>query len=217
MERRVSNSTVVSTLPILINEIKPGLVPSTFIIEPAPKGSFSKLVVGVSYHFVLNNDPDLPPYGIPEKSEIIAESIVTDLKGSLMGTRSTRRSDGFTAMPGIFWIPGEPSDEVIKTKHKDILASAFGNTKAWCQELVKIADDEWNKNRQRGMITDLQRVACAYLGLEKEWDVTVLLNQSAQCWACKSSIHPDTIVCPNCKAITNKELYEKNKGQFVGT
>ncbi len=211
----MSNSTVVSTLPILINEMKPGLVPSTFIIEPAPKGGFSKLVVGVSYHFVLNNDPELPPYGIPEKSEIIAEAIVTDFKSSIMGIRSTPRADGSVAMPGIFWVPGEPSDETIRTKHKGLLDGAFRNTKTWFQELVKIADDEWNKNRQRGMITDLQRVACSYLGLEKEWDVAVLLSMSASCWACKSSINPETIVCPNCKAIINNELYAKHKGSFA--
>ena len=208
-------STVVSTLPILINETKPGLVPNNFIIEPAKKGEFSKLVVGVSYHFILNNDPKLPPHAIPEESHIIANAIVNDLKSSFMGTRGTPQADGAIPMPGVFWVNGEPSDEEIKLKHKALLDSAFKNTKAWFQQLVKIADDDWNRFRQRGMITDLQRTACTYLGLEKDWDIGTLLLQSASCWACKSSINPDAIVCPNCKAIINNKEWEKNKDKFM--
>lgn len=208
-------STVVSTLPILINETKPGLVPNNFIIQPAKKGEFTKLVIGVSYHFILNNDPKLPPHAIPEASDVVAAAIVNDLKSSFMGTRSTPQSDGSVAIPGVFWVPGEPTDEEIVKNHKSLLDSAFKNTKAWFQQLVKIADDDWNRHRQRGMITDLQRTACTYLGLEKEWDIGTLLLQSSSCWACKSSINPEAIVCPNCKAIVNNKEYEKNKDKFM--
>lgn len=208
-------STVVSTIPLLINETKPGLVPNNFIIEPAKKGQFTKLIVGTSYHFILNADPKLPPHAIPEESHIVANSIVTDLKGSYMGIRSQPQADGSIAMPGVFWVEGEASDEEIKTKHKALLESAFKNTKTWFQQLVKIADDDWNRFRQRGMITDLQRTACTYLGLEKEWDVGTLLLQSSSCWACKSSIHPDTIICPKCNTVVNKEEYDKNKEKFM--
>lgn len=207
--------TIVSTLPVALAEEEPGLVPSVFHIPAAKKDSFSKLVFDDCYYLILGADPQAPPISIRESADGVAAAIITQVIQSQMGTLSTPNVHGDVPIPGLFFLMGDVPDADIKTKHKAELDKALRNTKAWLQNLVVLADDEWNKNRQRKTITSLQRVACNYLGLDKEWNYDSLLVKSANCWACKSNIHPEAIICPNCKAVLNQEAFTKAKAQFA--
>jgi len=65
------------------------------------------------------------------------------------------------------------------------------------------------------MITDLQRIACKYLRLTREWNFDVFEALGNLCWACKTALNPTAIICQNCKAIINKTEFDKMKGQFA--
>lgn len=202
-------ATIVNTLPSEINEIKPGLIPNHFVIPPAVMGSFTSLVINDCYHTMLIPMTEQPPVIINDPAEKVAEAIVNDFMGACMGTEYIPNIYGGIAIPGIFWLSGNVSDTLVKTTHKGLLEQAVKNTTAWFQRLVIIADDEWNRSRQRKLITDLERLACRSLGLEKEWNYDIILANSSSCWACKSNIHPEAMICPNCKTVLNQAELDK--------
>lgn len=207
--------TIVSTLPLEINESKPGLIPGTFIIPPAKKDDFNILTIDDCYVIHLNPNPDMPNMSVPEPAERVAKAIVRDYRDSAQGTSSTANADGSMAIPGMFYLTGEVSKAEIKTTHKKLLDAAFKNTQAWFMNLVAAADDEWVKSKQRRMILDLARVAANNLGLEREWNYDMLSNQSMTCPFCRSNIHPESVKCANCNEVVNVAAYEKMKSGLV--
>ena len=96
-----------------------------------------------------------------------------------------------------------------------ILNQAFKNTIAWFANLVQLADDDWAQTRQYKTISDLQRKACKYLNLTRDWNFDIFTSQNNSCWACKESIHPDALVCSKCNAILNASEYAKRKDSFA--
>lgn len=207
--------TVVSTLPIEINESKPGLIPGTFVIPPCKKDDFSLLVIDDCQTVHLNPNPDMPNMIIPEPAERVAKAIVRDYRDSAMGTSSRQESDGSVGIPGLFYVVGNVNKSDILTKHKDLLEQARKNTQTWFKNLVAQADDDWVKTKQRRMITDLARVACNNLGLEREWNYDSLSNQSMTCPWCRSAINPESIKCANCLEIVNQAAYDKLKATLT--
>ena len=208
--------TIVSTLPVQLDEFKPGLIPDRFVIEPAKKDDFSIKVIGDCRQFFLGSDPNAPPMVSVVGAVGVARSIISDFSESAMGTSTTPNLEGIQPIPGLFFIEGSLTKPQIVKEHAESLNTAFKNTRAWFENLVFQADDEWAKTRQRGMITDMQRVACRWLGYDKEWNFNTLIAQSSTCWSCRTNIHPDALVCSGCKAILKPEEYKKVQGQFVG-
>lgn len=207
--------TIVSTLPLEINETKPGLIPGQFIIPLAKKDDFSFIVIDDCQTIHLNPVPNMPNMVIPEPAETVAKAIIRDYRDSAMETSSHTQEDGSIGIPGLFYLTGEVSKIDIKTKHKELLDQAHKNTKAWFKNLVTKADDTWVKYKQRRMILDLARIAANNLGLEREWNYDMLSNQSMNCPWCKTNIHPESIKCANCNEIVNVEAYNKMKGMTV--
>jgi len=213
----VAKVTLVSTLPFRLEEPKPGLIPSHFSVPAAEKGSISVLIIEDGFHQMLipMSDPKAPPMRIPDSGESIAKSVIDDFIGACIAIGYEKQENGAVATPGLFFVPGALTVKEILTKHAAEVAQAQKNTNAWFQRLVVLADDEWQRTRQFKLITKLQRIACRHLGLEKEWSQDVLLRSSGVCWACKSPINPEAIICTACKAIVNQAEYDKHKTRFV--
>lgn len=204
--------TFVSTLPFPMTEDKPGLIPSHYLIEGVQQpGDFTITHIDDGYHnfIVPLSDEKAPPIKMIDTGEKICEGLITDYLGAQLAISTEKRQDGFTAIPGIFFVEGVFSKDVIKAIHRDKLRIALGNTAAWFERLVKLADDDWARYHQHKTISDVQRDACNYLGIRREWNFEVQDVLNNLCPACKSSIHPEAIICAVCKTVLNVEEFKK--------
>lgn len=214
----MAKCTVVSTLPFVLEEYKHGLTPHLYVIPAATKEIPGSIVVEDGFHLVHIplSDEKQPPMRVVDTAEAIAKGLVLDYITASIFTDMQTRANGAYAIPGLFWVEGAFKPEQIKQQHADKLKSATNNTLAWFERLVKVADDDWERHRQLKMITDIQRAACRYIGLEREWNQDLLAQTSnITCWACQASLHPNSIICRGCNAIINRTEYDKRKADFV--
>lgn len=212
----MSKSTVISTVPLRLEEPKPGLIPNIYEIEPAPKGGFSSVVVNDGFQLVLMplSDEKAPPIKIPVLSEQIAKSIIDDYVSASICIDFTPREDGAVAIPGLFWLPNEVSPAEIKAKHQAAVILATRNTRAWLEKVIVASDIEWAQTHSPKSITEIAKLACDFLGVIREWNFSTA-QVPTLCWACKTAVNPDAMICLSCKAVINKDAYEKAKGQFA--
>lgn len=195
-------ATVISIVPFLINESKPGLYPGNFYISPAAEGDFEFLVVTRAVHHVYL-DSDRGSLTIPTTSDEIARSICDDYKKAQLAY-------GANTEPGLFWIEGEYKDKkAILAVAADKIADARRKQRNWFTRLVEIADDEWNKYHSHKMVSDLQRYAAKNLGLEREWNIQGTVASTSFCPACRSIVSNEALVCATCRTILKMDEYKK--------
>ena len=208
----MSKSTLVSTLPFKLTESKPGLNPAYYEVPAAEFGDISILVIEDGFHIFLvpGTDDRTPPMRVTDTSSQIAKSLIDDyISANLEVDLETE------AIPGMFYLDGPLTADIVKKAHKDKIEEAKLRTHKWFQRLITLADDDWAKYHQHKAITELQRSACNYLGLKREWNFNVVEMLANLCWACKSPVHPEALICNQCKAIINSFEYEKRKNDFV--
>lgn len=210
-------TTVVSTLPFALNEFKPGLIPANYEIKAAGHKDFSITHISDGYHNVLipMSDEGAPPLRVTDTGEVIAQSLITDFTGSCLGIswepildRDTGETTLDLAIPGLFWVENSLNRNAVKMNHADKLTQAFRNTTFWFERLVTMADNDWQRTHQHKVITHLQRMACKFLNITREWNFEVMAHLENLCWACKSAVHPDAMICMNCKTIVKPKEYE---------
>jgi hypothetical protein len=203
-------ATVISVLPIRLSEDKP-LTPSNYVIPPVkdPEKQVETLMVRRG-SFRVYIDESRPALIIPEPADIIAAAICRDFKVS-----STNFQPG-VAEPGLFYVRGGYSNqEVLDSKDiKPDLMKVRSLQNNWFKSLIATADDDWSRYKMRRMISDLQRLACKCLNLERAWDIDleVISSRSILCKFCKAEVHPEAIICMHCRGILNMERY---KSDFV--
>ncbi|HYV51988.1 MAG TPA: zinc ribbon domain-containing protein [Candidatus Eisenbacteria bacterium] len=200
----LDKSTVVSILPMLIDEVKQTITPGRFIIRP---GSFEKpaiLVVNQSSWF-RDVDPEQPLIEITNSSIQVADSIVKDFCNGLIGC------DMAGAMPGLFYVMGAKTVDVIKKEHQKELEVAQEKQKNWYKELITIADIDWARTGGNPIsISNLSRMAAQDLGMkEKPWMRDYSTMEMVNCPACGNLVRPGFPVCANCKTIVDHALYAK--------
>jgi len=200
--------TVVSLLPIALREEKPHMLPSTFIIQASSKGDFSILHVGEGIHWIPNplveeGKPNSSFRQITSPGEM-ARSICEDYKYANISISEN-------AEPGLFWVHGKLMKDEIRKHHSSELAIAEEKQKNWFRNLVALADADWNKNHNMLAVSDLQRKAAEYLGVNKEW-VKLNPQETVNCPFCTIPIPTFAIICPNCKQVVNDTEFNKVKG-----
>src|SRR5207247_10935382 len=101
-------------------------------------------------------------------------------------------------------------------KHKTTVDFYLNKQINWFQKLVKAADDNWNRNKQRRMISDKYILAAQRLAVKREWMNLDLLNSTSlptiemiSCPFCSFQIPAKAPLCMNCKNVVNIE--EKKK------
>ncbi len=189
-------STVVSLMPIALSEEKPGLRPPRYHIPAAARGDFNILhIPEATYAYYI--DHHRGSLTLPEKSEIVARSIVADyIRSSILHTEE--------AYPGLFWVPGKLEKEAIKTLHHKELAEARAAQDAWCNILVRAADDSWRIHHRNSAVSDVQRAAARYLGARREWLEEIRMENTTECQFCTSVISARATVCPVCRKEQNE-------------
>lgn len=202
-------STLISIMPIGISESKPGLIPGEYKINGVkdPSREVKTLLVARA-RFPVYIDENRPALIVPEPSDRVCEAICRDFKVGIMGYEPGR------AEPGLTWVTGEFSPRMIEDQLATEMIHLRANQLMWFQNIVSLADDDWQKYHMRRMISSLQRLACSLLKLEREWNIEDEIGKQAEtgmtpCKFCRQLIHFEAIVCPHCSGILNMERYKK--------
>lgn len=206
MEETLLKSSVISIVPFAIDEEKPGIYPGHFEIPPAKDNIPQILVIGESIHYVETADPDrsIP---VVNPSYKVAASIVNDYINSQLGIPPNKTA---ICGPGIFWKVGVYDLSRIHKECADELKKQEQRQFNWFTELVRIADDDWEKTHQHRAISDMQRFAAKWLKLNRPWIVSLESTKftNIDCPGCGNSLRPDIVVCPTCKVILNPTKYK---------
>lgn len=194
-----SIATIISLVPFEINEFKPQMDPEYIKIPAAPENSF------VVYHVYDSWFPYYVGEGktikIPEPAHRFAAAIVDDFKSGNIGL-----AEG--AAPGIFYVEGHYEKDDIKSNPQilNLIKRAKQQQIKWFENLVRMADDDWAKNRQHSLISDLQRRAAKALNINREWLFAPSIDgTNIRCKACTSIVPNEAIVCPTCRCVINEE------------
>jgi hypothetical protein len=204
----MAKATIVSFVPFPITEEKPGVYPGYFHIPPCRDVDIPNLlVIGDSkYHVEIDADRTVT---VPCPAPDMARSIVNDYLIS-----NLEYSVEHESMPAIFWVEGERTWEQIQKNNAEQIVQVRQYQLNWFRRLVTLADDDWERTRQHRAITDTQRHAARALGLSRPWIIPTTAERETKkfCIACRSEVHPEAVVCQNCRAILN--IVEYSKLQF---
>jgi hypothetical protein len=197
--------TIVSVFPLAIDERKPGLLPGLFHINPAKEDDFEILHVGDSYYWIHFTEEEREPLKVLTPAKEVAKSVINDFLHNIPGYDEATNS-----MPGLFAVSGKVEKDYIKKACADELKAARTRQFNWYKVLVAQGDDSYVRaNRQHRAVSSLQRIACKALGLERDWLVEVNTEIGPKyCIACKSKVHAEAIVCPNCSCILDEAKYK---------
>jgi hypothetical protein len=196
--------TLVSIVPFLISEFKPGIYPGRFVLNPCM--DFNKpetLEVGQSIYFIpqFNGDEELPAHVIKTPSKEIAASVVNDYMSGQMDIDIDCR-------PGLCYIPGVLGKIGFPVLHADLYQKMKKDQNAWFGKLVQRADNDWNRYKRHTVISDNQRFAAKALGMTKDWMTTESADIPVKCPSCMTNCNPKAIVCANCRCILNVEKHK---------
>lgn len=175
-------------------------MPEQYVIPKAPKDDFSILVISDS-RWWLHIDEVRPQIQIRVTVDELAESIINDYR-----TSCYKYSPGVG--PGLFYVDGRIRDKkVAKIEFAELFSKAKTEQTAWFEALIKDADDNWQRYRRHTAIMDIQRFACEYLGLEREWSFTGKVDQSTfkNCPACMTTVPIAAVICSSCKCILDPD------------
>jgi hypothetical protein len=201
--------TLVTLLPYELLEEKPHLLPGSFRIPAAEWGDIAILHVEEGVHYVPNPlvDDGKPGSSIKQVTtpREMARSLCDDYNCAHVATDDD-------ANPSLFWVEGRLTKDEVKKYHKDKINNARAKVKQWFHNLCAMADTDWNRNRNRLSVSDLQRTAAKSLGIKKEW-VEFIVEETITCKFCTFAVPPNAVVCPNCKQVLNQDKFKQLGGQ----
>jgi hypothetical protein len=198
----MGKATVVSIFPFDVNEEKPGVYPSRFLIPKSINDRPQTLQVADGHTFYY--DIDAKAIKVPILAESLAKSIVDDFCSSFM-------SYSPEAGPGLFWVEGSFTDKEIIEKHELKIIETRDKQVLWFERICRLADDDWSRYGVHKAISDLQRFAADYLKLDRPWSRKIEQAQMVTCPACRQVIPNDAMICHQCRTIIKPEEY-KAKG-----
>ena len=209
-------STIVSIVPFVIKEYKPGLYPPHYIIPASSDGDKDIQIVHVgeaTHYMYIDQDRGharlfTPPYEV-------ARSVVEDFVSGQLGVDEN-------AAPGLFWLPREESLESVKSEHKEKLELARTRQRNWFKNATMIADNDWNRFHQHNVISDFQRRMAVLIGLDPvkhEWMSPEVAASKVKCPGCYSMVDPQQAFCAICLTVINPEkakgIQRMDKRQLV--
>lgn len=194
--------TVISIVPRAIRQEFPGLIPPVYEI-PASNGTDPVCkIIGPAMHFVYLDD-NRGSIKIPDSPQEVARALCEDFCNSQIGV-----SPDSPGRPGVFWVNGSCLAEEVRTKHKEKYDDAVRLQAVWMMELVKMADNDWNRYRAHNVVSEFQILVARLLGWtpeQHEW-----MTQEIKTLTCPSCGTPvgKQIVCPVCRCILKPDEYK---------
>lgn len=196
--------TVVSILPAALAEVKPGLVPSLYVIEASKNNEPEVLHVDrARFAVYIGDGRSLAQY---TESDVVANSIVNDFSSAQLAVTDTAR-------PGLFVVEGKVEKQDVAKRFPGELKKAKTQQLEWFARLIRMADDEWKKYQSHRSITDYMRMAAEHLNMKRDWLLTI--DDYRNCPACQSKISSLAIICPQCKTIMDEAKYKSTFKQAV--
>ena len=193
-------ATVVSILPFDIKEAKYGIYPTHYEV-PSPKNDEE---FGLCYIpndcYGLIYQLDGKQIQVPVPPWDVARAIVEDFR------RAQLAATPF-ASAGLFWLPGTYEREEVILKHQKELARVRKEQDEWYKLLVTMADDDYQKTKQRRAVSDLQRFAARSLGLERDW-LSVVAEHLKFCPMCGTELRKNVAKCFSCGFIVDQALHD---------
>ena len=225
MVNPLDKCTVISIFPKEVDEVKHTIQPGRFIVPPGRFENPSLLVVGPSSWW-REIDEDQPLLEIPVASIQVADSIVKDYCNGYLASNMD------SAMPGLFYIPGELTLAQVQramkmeTREPGTIENAIFNKmkeaerkqRNWYEALLKLADALWARSNGNPLaIADDMRMAAKELGQSetRDWMRDFKMLEMSRCPACGTLANPQFPICGNCKAVINKKLAEELGLTFV--
>ena len=203
--------TIVSFVPWEMKELKPGVIPTDFLIPAGdPKNEMPSVLVIEDAITNIYMGAERGTFPSPVPVEQLANSIVND-------SVSAHIDIDTDAKPALFWVPGEFTAKQIKDQFPDKCRQALDSQKRWGMKLIKSADDSWARFRQHRMVTDPQRVFANLFGFTKEWAIAPEPVTFVKCPACTTLIESTAVVCKNCRAILKADEAKKLGITFAAT
>ena len=198
----LDKSTIVSVFPRRIDEKKHTIQPGRFIIEPGTYENPAILVVGSSSWW-KEMDEGQPHLEIPTGSIQVADSVVKDYAVGLLAC------DMGSAMPGLFYVPGEYDVDGIRENFPEELEKAKFKQKNWYRALIEFADVLWaQSDGNPRAISDEMKLAAHDLNLkDKPWLKDYQTMQMEHCPACGALWNPNYPMCQNCKTIVDPDKF----------
>lgn len=196
--------TVVSYVPLIIHEEKPGLYPPRYDIKASDMKIPSILHVNTADHFVYL-DQDRGTLRVRNGSDVVAKSLVDDYISSQLGVDDTAR-------PALFWTTGIHTSAEIMTAFKLRVPEMLDKQRKWFINICVIADNDWNKSHQHNVVSDFQRRLAEIIGWQPdqhEWMIPHSSLATERCPACQTPVVPGLAICPSCRCILDKTKYSK--------
>lgn len=184
-------------------EVKPGLVPKEYFINPAEsKDDFELTLVNPAqaHRYIL--DGEIFPYQV--SSAEIANSVINDYVTAQLEIFEDSK-------PGLFVVPGSPTKNYIAKELSGLLNEYREYHDRWSYNLVKLADDIWQATHRHKAIPKISRESAKYLSLDREWSKEIKGEDTIRCIGCKSFIPADAAICMHCMTINNEEVASKLK------
>lgn len=196
----LDRATIVSILPLEINEYKHTIQPGYFHIDAGSVANPKTLVVGPSSWW-RDIGEEMPLIEIPNGAMLVADSVVKDYCQGMLEITDD-------AYPGLFFVPGELSIEKIKTEYKTTFDLAVTKQNKWFRNLVDLADKGWaNSNGSPRSINGLMRMAAEELGMQdRDWMKTTLDVKKIKCVACGNLRNPEFPICGTCNRVVDQKL-----------
>lgn len=208
-------STVVSILPVKIDEHKPGLIPGQYILAGVkdPLKDWNTLHVARA-QFPVYLDENRPALIVPAPSDVVAESICRDYK---VGIGLIEHG---VAEPGLFWARGLIKHSDVPVVLEKELARARALQVEWFKRQIAEADDDWGRYHTRKSISTLQKIAATTLKLEREWNIDIEVRENLllkTCKFCMADLNPEAIVCRYCQGILDTVRYNSEFKRATST
>ena len=196
--------TLVSVSPRKIFEEKPHIRPSMYRVDAAPTDDIAILVIEDAIDYVYAGE------GKHIDRIVLASEVAKSIIASHCGSQLVTNPN---AQPGLFYVDGKLNKAEIKTKFKAEIDEAKKRQRSWFINIVKDADDLWQRFRQHRVISQLHRDACNYLNMKREWNITVDPDANILCPACGANLpHPQVTICGTCRTIIKPEEHAKRFG-----
>jgi len=197
--------TVVSFVPWDLYEEKPGLFPGKYKIPKSDTKTPSLIYVyNKSFHYVYLDDTRGSLLA-RDPSDEVARSIVSDYINSQLGLSED-------AHPAIFWLPGWLKTEEVMLANRAECVKHLSAQNKWFSNLIKIADDDWQRYHKHTVISDFQRTIADIMNLNLDqhpWmSATTAMAEEVltkECIGCFSKIDPRAKVCPVCRVIQGEQ------------
>jgi hypothetical protein len=193
-----TKATIVSIVPIKIRIPAPHINPSTYEIPAAKPGEIQVLILSeATYPIYMGEGRSMTNR---ELAITVAEQITNQYVGAQLGL-------GEDCQPGVFFVVGAHLAGDIANRFPEELAKATRQQRNWFAKLVNEGDDCWNRFHKSAAISDLQRKACTWLGIEREWNIDVARTID-KCPACKGTLPDGAVICMSCRTIINAKAYK---------